>query len=307
MQSFILRRCVAALVTLFLVSIVIFVIARAQGDPRYLLLSEASQVDKETWDAMGREIGLDKPAVVQYGLFLSKAVRGDLGKSVFMRRSVLSLVWSRAPATGQLALAGFVFMLAVGLPLGVLSAVKRGSILDYVGRTFAVLGQSMPSFFIAIALVLVFAVWLGWLPTSRRGDFSHYILPSITMGWLSAAGMLRLTRSSMLAVLDSEFVKFAKCKGVSGWMVVWRHALRNALLAPLTYAGLTLAWMLTGSIILETVFAWPGVGLLAIGAARSADYPLLQGCVLFIATGYVTMSLLIDILYAYVDPRIRFR
>jgi len=306
-QSFILRRCVAALVTLFLVSIVIFVIARAQGDPRYLLLSEASQVDKETWDAMGREIGLDKPAVVQYGLFLSKAVRGDLGKSVFMRRSVLSLVWSRAPATGQLALAGFVFMLAVGLPLGVLSAVKRGSILDYVGRTFAVLGQSMPSFFIAIALVLVFAVWLGWLPTSRRGDFSHYILPSITMGWLSAAGMLRLTRSSMLAVLDSEFVKFAKCKGVSGWMVVWRHALRNALLAPLTYAGLTLAWMLTGSIILETVFAWPGVGLLAIGAARSADYPLLQGCVLFIATGYVTMSLLIDILYAYVDPRIRFR
>ena len=174
------------------------------------------------------------------------------------------------------------------------------------GQDLAILGQSMPSFFIAICLVLVFAVWLGWLPTSRRGGFNHYILPAVTMGWLTAAGMLRLVRSSMLAVLDSEFIKFARAKGVSVSVVIWKHALRNALLAPLTYAGLTLAWMLTGSIIMESVFAWPGVGLLAIQAVRNSDYPLLQGAILFVATGYVAVSFPVDVLYAYVDPRIRY-
>lgn len=304
MQRFIARRVIAALFTLLLVSIIIFVIARSQGDPRRLLLSESA--DQATWEAMGKELGLDKPAIVQYGIFLGNAVRGDFGRSIFARQPVLKMIWARAPATGQLALAGFAFMIVIGLPLGILSAVKRGSALDYAGRTFAIMGQSMPSFFIAIGLVLVFAVWLGWLPTSRRGDWTHYVLPSITMGWLSSAGMLRLTRSSMLAILDSEYIKFAKAKGVSYQMVIWKHALRNAMLAPLTYAGLTLAWMLTGSIILESVFAWPGVGLLAIQATRSNDYPLLQGCIMFVAVGYVTISLLIDILYGYVDPRIRF-
>lgn len=296
----------SALITLFLVSILIFIIARLQGDPRYLYLSDAARMDKETWDEMGRQMGLDKPVIAQYIVFLGQAFQGDLGLSIHQQRPVMSIVWGRAPATGQLALAAFVFMVVIGVPLGVLSAVKRGTIWDYLGRTFAILGQSMPAFLIAISLVLIFAVWLGWLPTSRRGGLSHYILPSITMGWLSAAGMLRLIRSSMLAVLDSEFVKFARSKGVSGFRVIWKHALRNALLAPLTYAGLTLAWMMTGSIILESVFAWPGVGLLAIQATRSADYPLLQATVLFVAVGYVAISFLVDVLYAYVDPRIRY-
>ncbi|MDP3061793.1 MAG: ABC transporter permease [Chloroflexota bacterium] len=306
MHRFILRRFMSALITLFLVSILIFIIARLQGDPRYLYLSDAARMDKETWDEMGRQMGLDKPVIAQYIVFLGQAFQGDLGLSIHQQRPVMSIVWGRAPATGQLALAAFVFMVVIGVPLGVLSAVKRGTIWDYLGRTFAILGQSMPAFLIAISLVLIFAVWLGWLPTSRRGGLSHYILPSITMGWLSAAGMLRLIRSSMLAVLDSEFVKFARSKGVSGFRVIWKHALRNALLAPLTYAGLTLAWMMTGSIILESVFAWPGVGLLAIQATRSADYPLLQATVLFVAVGYVAISFLVDVLYAYVDPRIRY-
>ena len=306
MQRFLVRRFIASLFTLLLISVIVFVLARLQGDPRTLYLTDTSRVDSATWEAMGRRMGLDKPYVVQYGIFLGQALRGDLGKSIHYSQPVKRIILARAPATLQLALGAFIFSIVVGLPLGVLSAVKRGTIWDLLGRTFAIVGQAMPVFLIALVMVLIFSVQLGWLPTSRRTGLDSFVLPVISMGWLSTAGQLRLLRSSLLEVLDTEYVKLARAKGVSSNAVIWKHALRNAVIAPLTFAGLTLAWMVTGSIIIETLFAWPGLGSLAIQSTLSADYPLLQGVILVVGFAFVAISFLVDVLYALIDPRIRY-
>jgi peptide/nickel transport system permease protein len=199
------------------------------------------------------------------------------------------------------------FAVLVGVPLGVLSAVKRGALLDYVGRTFALFGQALPPFWLGIMLILIFAVQLQWLPTSRRGGIDHYILPTITLGWVAASGFLRLLRSAMLEVLDSEFVKLARAKGASGASVVWKHAFRNAILAPLTYAGLLLAGFMTGTVVTETVFAWPGLGRLAVQSVYDNDFPLMTGVVLIFAGMYVAVAFIVDVAYAYFDPRIRYQ
>lgn len=307
MQRFILRRMIAVVFTLLVVSVIIFVLARLQGDPRFAYLGQGGDMDKATWDRIGEEMGLDRPIYVQWLIFAGQLVRGNLGKSILQQRPVSDLIIKRAPTTGKLGLGAFIFAIGLGIPLGVLAAVKRGSLWDYLGRGFAILGQSLPVFVVGLILIFIFGVRLRWLPTSRDHGWTSYILPSISMGWLVSAGLLRLTRSSLLQVMDSQFITFARAKGVSGSIVIWKHAMRNALIAPLTYAGLTLAWMVTGSIIIETVFALPGLGWLAMQSATSADYPLLQGIVLLIAAGYLGMSLLIDVAYAYVDPRIRFQ
>jgi len=285
-------------------SLLVFALSHKSGDPRTVMLT--AYTSKEQWDAWGREWGLDKPLLQQYAIWLGRALRGDLGESLRELRPVGKVIAERIPATLELAGGAFAFSILIGVPLGVLSAVRRGGVLDYAGRTFALFGQALPPFWLGIMLILIFAVRFDWFPTSGRGNIAHYVLPSITLGWLTAAGMLRIMRSSMLEVLDSEYIKLARAKGVSYTSLVWKHALRNALLAPLTYAGLVLAGLITGAVVTETVFAWPGVGRLAVQSVNNNDFPAMTGVVLMFSLIYLGMNLLIDVAYALIDPRIRY-
>ena len=221
----------------------------------------------------------------------------------------------RVPATLELAFLSLLISAMLALPIGVLVAVKKDTGIDYLGKLFALLGQSIPSFWLGLILMWVFAVQLGLLPTSGRGSifpnveagsFKHLILPAITLGWFQVAALMRLIRSSMLEVLDTEYVKLARIKGIPEWKVVWKHCLRNAMIAPLTYFGLILGGLMTGSVVTETVFTWPGVGLLAIDALRARDFQVVQSVVVFFAAIYILSNLIVDVLYAYLDPRIRY-
>lgn len=218
----------------------------------------------------------------------------------------MELVFLHLPATLQLA--GFSILVSVilAVPIGVMSAVKKGTLLDTVGKLVALLGQSLPSFWLAIVMIWIFAVKLGWFPTSGRGGFDHMILPGIALGWFSVASFMRLTRSSMLNVLDSEYIKLARIKGLPEWKVIWKHGLKNAAIPPLTVFGAIVVGQMTGSVTIETVFAWPGIGLLALQAVNARDYQVIQAVTMFISVLFIGMNLLIDILYAYIDPRIRF-
>lgn len=305
MGSFVLRRAAYMVVALVATTMIVFGLSRMAGDPRLLFLTE--QVTQEQWDAWGKEMGLDRPLVVQYGIWMGKALRGDLGKSLRTGYAARDVILQRIPATLQLASASFLFVLVVGIPLGVLSAVKRGSMFDVVGRSFAAFGQALPPFWLGLMLMLLFSVKLGWLPTGQRGGIDHYIMPAMTLGWLAAAGMLRLVRSAMLETLDSEYIKFARAKGVASWRVVWKHALRNALIAPLTYGALLLAAFLTGTVVTETVFAWPGLGRLTVTAVIQNDFPVMTGAVLIFTALYLSVTFFLDLSYALVDPRIRYR
>ena len=305
MQKFVLRRFFFMFFSIIGSTMVVFTLSRLAGDPRYLYLG-GSYVNQETWDAWGREFGLDKPLVAQYGIWLSKALRADFGKSLTTGYPAFDMIRRALPATLQLASAAWVFVMLTGIPLGVLSAVKRGSVLDLGGRTFALFGQALPPFWLGIMLILLFSVQLGWLPTSQRGGIDHYVLPAITLGWLASAGMLRLVRSAMLDVLDSEYIKLARAKGVGGVVVIWKHALRNALITPLTFAALLLAGFMTGTVVTETVFAWPGLGRLAVTAIENNDFSLMTAAVLVFTIIYLVLIFLVDIAYAFVDPRIRY-
>lgn len=304
MQRFLLRRLLLTIVTLWLVSILIFFMARISGDPTTLLIDDYASAS--TLEDLRASLGLDKSYPEQYWIFLKKAVRGDFGVSIVQKQPVGELIMQRVPATLYLGLVAFVFSLVIGIPLGVLSSLKRGSILDQVGKIVALIGQSAPPFWIGIMLMFFFAVRLGWVAPSGREELSSIILPAITLGWFNVAANLRLMRSAMLDVMDTEYIKLARAKGVSQYIIIWKHALRNALIPPLTFAGITLGGLITGSLVAETVFAWPGLGQLAFLAVRDSDYPLLQGVVLSFAAAYLATAFLVDVFYAYVDPRIRF-
>ena len=291
-------------VMLLATTVFIFALSRASGDPRSMYLTE--RMSAERWQALGKAMGLHRPVPVQYLMWLGQVFQGDFGKSQRDQRDAMVVVRERLPATLQLAAGAFVFTVLLGIPLGVLSAVIRGSLWDYLGRTFALLGQAMPGFWLGIILIIIFSVNLELLPTGRRGGVDHYILPSITLGWFTAAGLLRLIRSSMLEVMDSEFVKLARAKGVRPRVLVWKHAFRNALIAPLTFAGLLLGGFLTGTVVTETVFQWPGVGRLAVSAVLNNDFPIMAATMLLFTVIYVGTALIVDLLYAFVDPRIRF-
>ena len=306
MLRLISRRLAAIVVVLLALTMIVFALSHATGDPRYAYMTQYTRVTSEQWEAQGRKMGLDKPLVVQYLIWVSNAVRGDFGDSLHYHRNSLDLIIEALPATIQLSGVAFLFAIVLGVPLGVLSAVKRASIWDYFGRSFALLGQSVPPFWIAIVLIYVFAVYLGWLPTSRRGDWTHYVLPVVTLGWLPAAGLLRLTRSSMLEVLDSEYVKLARAKGVQSRKIIWKHAFRNALITPLTYTMIILAGFMTGTVVTETVFAWPGIGRLAVRAAVNVDFPLVTGLALVFGLMFLLVSFVADVLYGLLDPRIRY-
>ena len=304
MQRFLVRRLITTAVVLLAVSVIIFVMARLVGDPRLAILDD--NFTMEQYEEVGVVLGLDKHPVEQYFIFMKGVFQGDFGRSIKERRPVKDVIWERIPATLHLGLVAFVFSVVVGVPLGVLSSVKRGGILDQIGKMVALVGQSAPSFWLGIMLIFLFAVRLEWVPPSGRGDWNSVILPAITLGWFSVAANLRLVRSAMLEVLDSEYIKLARAKGVPGRAVIWKHALRNAMIPPLTFAGVTLGAMVTGSLVAETVFAWPGLGQLAVQALGASDYPLLQGVVIIFTLMFVSASLLVDMLYVYINPRIRY-
>ena len=303
MAQFIARRLIYTVVMIAAMSVFLFGMSRAAGDPRLLYLTEYTT--QAEWEAWGRNMGLDRPLIVQYGEWARDALQGNFGLSLQHQRDSMSVVFDRIGATMQLAIAGAFFVILLAVPLGILSATRRGTVWDYAGRTIALLGQSSPPFWLGIMLIVVFSVRLGWLPTSGRGDWTHYIMPTITLGWLSAAGLLRLVRSSMLEAMDSEYIRLARAKGVGSWKVIWKHGLKNALIAPLTFAGLILAGFIDGSVVTETVFAWPGVGRLGVDAVNNNDFPLMAAIITLVTILYVVTSFLVDVLYAVIDPRIR--
>ena len=304
MQRYLLRRFVMAIITLFAVSLLIFVMSRAAGDPRHVYLDDYStQAD---WDKLTENMGLDKPYYQQYGIFSKDALSGKFGESLSEGRPSMEIILERFPATLQLGLAAFAFSVVLGVPLGILSAVKRGGPLDMIGKFVALIGQSAPVFWLGLMLMFFLSVQLEWLPPYGRQEKTSIILPGITLGWFYVAANLRLLRSAMLNVLDSEYVKLARAKGVSEKVVIWKHALRNALIPVLTFAGITLGGLVTGSLVVETVFAWPGLGQLAVKALIGGDYPLLQAVVVVFTLMYVIAAMLVDIMYAYIDPRIRY-
>ncbi|MFQ5875100.1 MAG: ABC transporter permease [Dehalococcoidia bacterium] len=304
MQRYITLRVGQAIVALFGMSLIIFLLVRLTGDPAEVLISDWATLEQREF--MRQHLGLDRPLPVQYWIFISGAVQGDFGTSFQLEKPAMEVILERLPATVKLALAATFFSTLFAFPVGILSAVKRDSFFDRVGKVFALLGQSLPLFWLGIILIAVFAVALRLLPAAGIGGPSHYILPAITLGWYYAAGIMRLIRSSMLDVLDSEFIKFARIKGVSERGVVWKHALRNALIPVLTFMSLMFIALMTGSVVTETVFAWPGVGRLFVQAVLLRDFPIVQGIVMLLAFFFVVGNLIIDILYAYIDPRIRY-
>ncbi len=310
MGRLIARRIFLGLIALLGAMLILFSLSRAVGDPRYLFIGEDSVgIDPVVWEEWGRKLNLDKPVPIQFALWLGDILTGDFGDSVTLQRPVLQAIREKAPHTIQLGIVAWLLGTAVGVPLGVFSATNRGKLFDYVARSFALLGQSVPIFWIALVLIFTFAVWLHWLPAGTKGEglaFRNYIMPAVTLAWFPAASYLRITRTSMLEILDSEFVKFARAKGVTLETVRWKHAFRNAIIPPLTLSVFVLFGLLNGTIIIETVFAWPGLGRLAIEALWATDFPLLAGLTIIYGAAFVVMILLLDIVYAILDPRIRY-
>ena len=315
MRKYILQRLLFGSLSLVAATLLVFVMSRATGDPLLLYAKPGGYgVSEEQIAALEAKLGLDKPLIIQYFIWLGQVARGDLGQTLLAEREVSLVIGEKVGATVQLALAGWVFATVIGVTLGVLSAVRRGGILDYFGRAFALFGQAVPVFWSGIIGILVFAVWLGWLPAGSRpidepffpNQFLALILPTVALGWLPAATYLRITRSAMLEVLDSEYIKLARAKGTRRSSIIWKHAFRNALIPPITVSALVLVGFLEGSVVVESVFAWPGLGRTVVDSIFNNDFPLLTGVILFFSVMYVAGSFIADMLYLVVDPRIRY-
>lgn len=304
MTRFIARRLLQGLVLLVLVATIVFFLGRLTGNPVDLMVPEdATAEDRER---LAQQLGLDGPLWSQFATFIGNALQGDLGTSIRMKQPAVDVFFSRLPNTLLIIPWALLLAMIVGIPLGVVAALNRGGWLDRLAGTVAVLGVATPNFWLGIVLIFVFSVELGWLPAGRMGGPSHYVLPVITLGTFLTAGFMRLTRSTMLEVMESEFVKLARIKGLSERVVVWKHCLRNALIPVLTLWGVFVGNLITGAIVTETVFAWPGIGRLTYEAVIYRDFPLLQAVIILKAVLILVINLLVDILYAYVDPRIRF-
>jgi peptide/nickel transport system permease protein len=302
MLRFVLARLSQSAITLLLFSVVIFGLARATGDPLTLVLPMVAT--EEDFANARRYLGLDRPLYAQYLTFVGRAATGDFGTSIRSRRPVVELLRERLPNSLALAAFSMAVSLLVAFPLGVLAAVRRGTALDSGAKVLATLGQSLPTFWVGIVLIEVVAGRLQWLPAGGSGSLAHYILPGFTLGWFVVAGLMRLLRSAMLEVLDAEYVTTARAKGAPEVSVVWRHALRNALIPVVTFAGVYFAILVTSAIVVETVFAWPGMGRLAYEAITGRDFPVIQAVVLVTAAIVVTVNFAVDLLYAVIDPRI---
>lgn len=300
---FLQRLSGACLVVLGVVSIVFLLIHLVPGDPVEIMLGESASVaDRQ---ALRAALGLDQPVRVQYLHYLGKLLQLDLGTSIHSRQPVAELLQARLPATGLLAGVTLVLTLLLALPLGILAAVRRNTLWDAGAMGFSLLGVSIPNFWLGPLLIMLFSLWLGWLPVSGQGGVASVVLPALTLGTGLAAVLSRMVRSSMLEVLHEDYLRTARAKGVPPLRVILHHALRNALLPVITLLGLQLGALLAGAVITETVFSWPGIGLLTIESIQSRDYPVVQACVLLISVTYVLVNLLTDLAYAWIDPRIR--
>ncbi len=303
MIAHLVPRLLQSIAVVFVVVSLVFVGTRLIGDP--VSAFAARNATPESIEAAKEQLGLLDPLIVQYGNFLASVVQLDFGDSIYTKQPAWDEVAARLWATVQLSIAAFVLILAIGVPIGMLAAVRRGSVPDLLARLLALIGQAMPNFWLGLLLIFIFAVRLEWLPTSGRGGFEHLILPAITLAGFGAAAAMRLTRSGMLDVLSNDYIRTAHAKGLTGRTVIVRHALRNALLPLITVLGIMLAQLLAGSIIVEVVFAWPGIGRLVFRSISLRDFTVIQVGVLVIAVWFVVINILVDISYNFLDPRIR--
>jgi ABC-type dipeptide/oligopeptide/nickel transport system permease component len=303
MGQFIVRRTIYSLITLFILSLTIFTVVRLTGDPVTFLAEPGAR--PEDLQRIRVEWGLDRPLPVQYLSFVKNVFTGELGNSFNYEMPVSTLYFQRLPNSLELALAATMISFFIGIPAGIISAVKVNTGWDSFGKVVALLGLAIPGFWLGLVLILVFSVWLGWLPTSGQGNWKNLIMPAVALGWYFAASLLRLTRSSMLEVLRSEYVKLARLKGLPNYAVIAIHAFKNALIPVLTLAGVNLVIMLNAAVIIEVIFAWPGIGRLLYEGIFQRDFPLVQGIVMEAGIMIVLINLLIDFLYAWIDPRIR--
>lgn len=304
MLRYFLGRLGQTILVLICISMVSFVFLRLTGDPAGLVLPQDATMEQMA--AMRTQMGVDKPLPIQYFQYLGHVLQGDLGRSIYSQEPVAELILERMPATMELALVSMLAALIVAIPIGIISALYRGSLIDNASMLFALIGISMPHFWLGIMLVMLFSVELGWLPTSGRGGWQHMILPATTLGLSLVALFARLVRSSMLEVLGQDYVRTARAKGASQLVVVGKHALRNALIPIVTVIGMQFGLLLGGTVIIETVFAWPGVGRLIVQAVMDRDYPVVQASVMFLAAIFVLVNLLVDILYVWLDPAISY-
>ncbi len=305
MNTYVLRRLAQSLIVLLGISIVVFIILHLTGDPTLLMLPPDASAEEIA--RFRRAMGFDDPLPVQYWRFLRGVLQGDFGNSLRHDEPALGLVWDRMPATLELTTVALGIALLLAIPAGIVSAVFRNTVLDYVSTVVALIGQAMPTFWLGIMLILIFSVSLRLLPSSGRGDFTNLILPAVTLGLFTTARIMRLTRSGMLEVLGQDYVRTARAKGVGERGVVWKHALKNAGIPVVTIVGLELGTLLGGAVITETIFAWPGVGRLSVQAIYNRDYPLVQAAVFVLASIFVLVNLVVDLMYTYLDPRIRVR
>ncbi len=304
MGRYILRRLWHTIYVVVGISIIAFFFIHLSGDPVMLMLpADASTHEIEE---LRQKLGFNDPLYVQYWRFATHAVQGDFGESLYYHVPAIKLITERLPASLELAVAAMLFALVVAVPLGILSAVKRGSFIDLGSMLGALFGLSMPHFWLGIMLILLFSVKLGWLPTSGRGGLSHLVMPALALGMSLMAMFARLTRSVMLEVLNQDYVRTARAKGLKERIVIGKHALKNALIPLVTVAGMQFGFLIGGTVIIETVFAWPGVGRLVVQAIFNRDYPLVQATVLVLAVLFVLVNLLVDLLYVYLDPQISY-
>lgn len=303
MQKYIFVRIFQGLLTVWIVVSVVFILGRATGDPVELMLSLEATDEQRL--LVSKSLGLDRPLIVQYGIYMAHIARFDFGKSLVSKVPVRELLSERLISSLKLSGFSMLVTLIFAFPLGVMAAARKGAGIDMLARLIAVLGQSLPHFWVGLMLMEIFAVRLRWLPVGGADDLKSYVLPGFTMGWFITAGIMRLLRSAMLDVLNSDYVLFARVKGVSPTSVIWKHALRNALLPVVTFSGMYFALLIGGAVVIETVFAWPGIGRLAYLAVMDRDFTVLQGVVAVIATIVAAINLIVDIVYYWIDPRIR--
>lgn len=291
-------------VTALIVTVIVFGLARMTGDPTALLLPmDATVEDREFFR---HQLGLDQPLPLQYVTYLTNALTGDLGTSFRFRLPALDLVLDRLPATMLLAGSAMVFAILVGLPCGILAAIKKDSWIDGAARWFATFGEATPSFWLGIVLIMIFAVEFRLVPSAGIGGFQHLILPTITLGWSTAAALSRLMRSSLLEVFQHDFIRTQRLNGLPEWLIILKHALKNASIPVVTYLALQFGVLLSGAVVTETVFAWPGLGQLVVDAINARDYPVIQAAVLVAAIIFLLLNLVVDLLYGWLDPRIRY-
>lgn len=305
MIRFVLIRLLQTLVALVGIAVLIFTLVRVSGDPALMLATATSTA--EDIQQIRVNLGLDKSIPEQFWIFVTDVLRGDLGESLFKKKPVTEMIGAALPNTLKLAVPSFVIAMLGALLLGVLSATRRDSILDNIVKFIAVMGQALPGFWVAIIAVYFFSVTWKLLPTSGVGGIDHYVLPVCTQVFFLLPGMMRLVRSSMLDVLDSEYIKLARIKGLPERTVIWKHGLRNALIGPLTVAGVLFAGLITGMVITETVFSWPGLGWIMVEGVMARDFPLVQAITMLVAAAVLGINLLVDIAYAYIDPQIRYQ